>query len=447
MLHSLRRGTAVVSFVCGTGTMLLGCGHRMGPVQATQSDGWVGHPNLPDIFVEKAKDCVAQDAWQMDPGRVVLRSTLEVNEDSDKVGVTIADIPDKAPDFGACMRNVLRDMPIAEAPFQQGVGTLKYLREHAGDGDDALRRFIEVIPGVPIVESELVLEAEGYTVVLPVTVKVVDKQVKQIDLDKAILTKIGQMALNSVGYEEIMLRAEQLGWVKTVRDEQALSAADKRFIAQELSPVPLPPPRLPPPPPPSVIVKTVFKRVITRTAPVAVGISLADTPAPGIADIVALGFFAVAMLAAGGMTVYEIVTTPSTATTTTPAPPIPATTPTATPVAAPRKYPNQTCENDEMARLEKEMHEIFCDKGYAATCGGGGISKKKLPFIPCSAVRLSLQQRQACLAARWKVQNECFGGKPDTEHKDEIDNVQRGVDYCKALEPINCAKGHPMANL
>ncbi len=119
MLHYLRISTAVVSLVCGTGAMVLSCTHRLGPVRATQSAGGVDRPNLPDIFVEKAKDCVAQDAWQMDPGRVVIDSTLEVDEDRYKVGVTIDGIPEKAADFGACMRNALRAMPIAEEPFQQ----------------------------------------------------------------------------------------------------------------------------------------------------------------------------------------------------------------------------------------------------------------------------------------------------------------------------------------
>jgi hypothetical protein len=155
MLHYLRIGTAEVSLVCGTGVMLLGCGHRIGPVRATQSAGGIDHPNLPDIFVEKAKDCVARDAWQMAPGRVVLPSTVEVDEDGYKVGVTIDGIPHTAPDFSACMRNVLRYMPIAEQPLHEGVETLKFHLEHANDSQDALLSFIKVIPGVPIVESEL----------------------------------------------------------------------------------------------------------------------------------------------------------------------------------------------------------------------------------------------------------------------------------------------------
>ncbi|MBK9262133.1 MAG: hypothetical protein IPM54_20305 [Polyangiaceae bacterium] len=132
---------------------------------------------------------------------------------------------------------------------------------------------------------------------------------------------------------------------------------------------------------------------------------------------------------------WPMATAKPTATTT--APPIP--------IALPRKYPNQTCEDDEMARLEKEMHKI-CDKGFAATCGGSSkIIQDNLPVIPCSAIKLSIQQRQACLAARWEVQNKCFGGKPDDVHKKEIDNRQRGLDHCEALKLKNCAKGHPMA--
>jgi hypothetical protein len=70
-----------------------------------------------------------------------------------------------------------------------------------------------------------------------------------------------------------------------------------------------------------------------------------------------------------------------------------------------------------------------------------------LAQIPCSAIKLSIQQRQACLAARWKVQNECFDGKPDAIHKKPIEDHQRGLDNCEALKLLNCAKGHPMAGL
>lgn len=147
------------------------------------------------------------------------------------------------------------------------------------------------------------------------------------------------------------------------------------------------------------------------------------------------------------------------ATTATPAPtttatPKPNATPTTTsppiPIGVPTtRYPNQTCSDAEMARLEGEMHKI-CDNEYAATCPSENELKRirkqgRTLDTPCSLVLLSIVQRQACLAARWTVQNICFGGKPDAKHKKPIDDHQRGIDNCEALKLIVCATGHPMA--
>lgn len=136
-----------------------------------------------------------------------------------------------------------------------------------------------------------------------------------------------------------------------------------------------------------------------------------------------------------------------------PAPPIPTATtmstattaPTALPIttAVPlaRRYPNQTCEDNELDRLGREKDNL-CDIIYAAKCN---VNEKKRKDIPCSAILLSLRQRRACLAARKEVQDKCFGGAPDAGHKQQIDDVQRGVDLCEILKAVNCAKGHPMA--
>ncbi len=249
------------------------------------------------------------------------------------------------------------------------------------------------------------------------------------DSDDATLAQAGQMIIDSIGYDELMRRAEEKGWVKRVRVEQSQSAAAKRFIG-DVSPST------------RAIVEEAFTLVMTKTAPVALVASQLDTPAPGPGDLVAVGIFAVSLVAVGGISVYIYVKNnkDSPGPTSQPQPP-PA------PQPAPRKYPNQTCENDEMARLEEAMHTI-CDKGFAATCSGNSRKEKEmLAQIPCSAIKLSIQQRQVCLAARWKVQNECFGGKPDTKHKKQIDDHQQGLDNCEALKLKNCAKGHPMANL
>ena len=458
--HDLRTIVAV-GFLASiaTGVVLPGCSGRLGPVQATQNGGSIDRPNLPNITVERAKECVEFDGRQLEKGRIVVESTVDVNEYGEKLGVTVGGIPATARDFGVCIRKVLQDMPIAEQSLDDAVKTLQFNRKHAGESQDALERFIEVIPGVPIVESELVLEADGYTVVLPVTVKARAKLEELIDIDEGTLKTLGQMALDTLGYDEIMNRAEEQGWIKTVPDEQAQSSVAKQFIGDvSLSPTPQPPVRPPVAPPAGVIARTATKRLVTRAAPrvvaravpVAIGASAADGPLP-IGDIIAVGIVVVALVVEHGLAPEEVLVLGGgqahrlTAAAGAAAAPTSAPQPTPT-VAKPPKYPNQTCEEDVRIRLREEKNKI-CNKGFAATCGGGRISEKKLPFIPCSTVKLSLEQRQACLAARWKVQNECFGGKPDPEHEDAIEQVQNGIDHCEALKLKNCAKGHPMANL
>ncbi|MBK9265489.1 MAG: hypothetical protein IPM54_37595 [Polyangiaceae bacterium] len=76
----------------------------------------------------------------------------------------------------------------------------------------------------------------------------------------------------------------------------------------------------------------------------------------------------------------------ATATTTT-APPIPI------PIAVPTtRYPNQTCTDKELDRLEAEKKKL-CYAGYAASCSGNH-EKPKFTKIPCSAIKLAIQQRR-----------------------------------------------------
>ena len=51
-----------------------------------------------------------------------------------------------------------------------------------------------------------------------------------------------------------------------------------------------------------------------------------------------------------------------------------------------------------------------------------------------------------CIAIRQRIQDECFGGVPDQVHEDALQFIQNGIDQCLALEAINCAPGHPMAD-
>jgi hypothetical protein len=129
-------------------------------------------------------------------------------------------------------------------------------------------------------------------------------------------------------------------------------------------------------------------------------------------------------------------TTGSDPKTTDPPPPPPPSPPA-------RRYPNQSCENDELDRLEAEKKRL-CGGGYAATCNK---NEDKMAKIPCSAILLAIRQRQACRDARKVVQVKCFGGKPDAGHTTAIEQEENAIRRCEALRQINCAKGHPMAGL
>jgi hypothetical protein len=355
-MHStLRKLTTAGFLIWAATTMGLGspsCGTPFGPVRAIQSAGSTDRTNLPDILVERTKECMEFDGRQLEPGRTVIESTVELNEDRDKVAVTVGGVPETARDFGVCIRKVLHDMPIAEQPFREAVERLNFHRKHAKDSDEALRHFIETIPGVPIVESELVLEADGYTIVLPVTVKVVTKLEDLIDIDEAALKKAGQMALDSLGYDEIMRQAELVGWVKRVPIKRVQSAGNKNFISKG-------------PLPPNIdeIAKEAFKQVMTKAAPAALIASQADTFAPGPGDLLGVGILTVGLVTVGGIVVYKLVTASSTGTTTAVASqPQPPTAPVAPP-------PSPYCPRNESFVPERTDNSTGCtDKKGNVRC-------------------------------------------------------------------------------
>ncbi len=125
---------------------------------------------------------MAEYGPQLDPGDHVLNSTVLVNEDGDKTGVTINDIPNTAPDFSACMRKALADMPVSEDLIRKGAAELKSRRDQASVGQRSLvgSPAVIVVGGVVIVVSELVLEAGAYTIMFAVTVKVVEKAAEDV---------------------------------------------------------------------------------------------------------------------------------------------------------------------------------------------------------------------------------------------------------------------------
>ncbi len=77
-------------------------------------------------------------------------------------------------------------------------------------------------------------------------------------------------------------------------------------------------------------------------------------------------------------------------------------------------------------------------------------SKKELARArkyPCSLIKARIAAVTACIAARQKVQDECFKGSPERGHDQQIDDHTKGITLCEALMLINCAPGHPMSGL
>jgi Domain of unknown function (DUF4157) len=127
-------------------------------------------------------------------------------------------------------------------------------------------------------------------------------------------------------------------------------------------------------------------------------------------------------------------------------PPIAEPVPNPTPEPGPRRWPNQTCEDNVLDKLEEWMHKV-CDIIPSESCSPAKVSPKRLARRPCSEIRGRIDWLQECLWRRNWVQVDCFGGQPDKKHQDVIDEINNAIAACKALEAINCAPGHPMADL
>jgi hypothetical protein len=110
-----------------------------------------------------------------------------------------------------------------------------------------------------------------------------------------------------------------------------------------------------------------------------------------------------------------------------------------------RRLPNQTCSNAQLDRLESEKDQA-CSSIPGKSCSPSKISQKKLDNYPCSDIRARITALQTCRDKRDEIQQKCFGGVPDVGHKQALDGLDNGINQCRALEQLNCAPGHPMAN-
>lgn len=126
--------------------------------------------------------------------------------------------------------------------------------------------------------------------------------------------------------------------------------------------------------------------------------------------------------------------------------PVPTPAPPLGTAAHERRLPNQTCENHILDTLQKAMHNV-CDRIPGESCSPKKVSPKKLARRPCSQIRQRIEAVRQCLRLRQGIQDQCFRGVPDETHARALLDVQSGLTACLALEAVNCAPGHPMAEL
>jgi len=113
--------------------------------------------------------------------------------------------------------------------------------------------------------------------------------------------------------------------------------------------------------------------------------------------------------------------------------------------ASPRRHPNQTCEDSVLIHLQAEKDRI-CQSIPGESCSRSKTNPKRLERVPCSEVQRRIQAFRNCINIRQFIQDECFGGRPDTRHEKALNQYKDGLAHCLALEARNCAPGHPMAD-
>jgi hypothetical protein len=102
---------------------------------------------------------------------------------------------------------------------------------------------------------------------------------KPIDGDKAFMAKLGQEYIDAGKYEEIIALAEKVGWIKKVRVAQTQAPGGKKLVAD--------------------VATETFVSVFTVWACRAGVAAVADSPAPGPGDALAIGMLVVGLVHAG----------------------------------------------------------------------------------------------------------------------------------------------------
>ncbi len=90
-----------------------------------------------------------------------------------------------------------------------------------------------------------------------------------------------------------------------------------------------------------------------------------------------------------------------------------------------RKYPNQTCENEVLDKLERDLQKIEDQKIKNDAFSGG--NDKKLKKLQCMDLLKRIDDQKRLRDARQKIQDECFKDGTDEGHRKAIDDLTRSI--------------------
>jgi RHS repeat-associated protein len=94
------------------------------------------------------------------------------------------------------------------------------------------------------------------------------------------------------------------------------------------------------------------------------------------------------------------------------------------------------CEPDEWRPLYLDISKK-CKSGIIRSCRGFGPGQ-----LPCDEIQRRIDANQACLDARWKLIDQCYGGRPNKEHETPLRETEAAISTCKQLfYDSNCGNG------
>ena len=246
-----------------------------------------------------------------------------------------------------------------------------------------------------------------------------------IPMDNATYEWIGREALARYGYEEIIRVSVEAGALYYPIQFPTEQTNAGNLVGQTI-----------------VDAARAAGPVFTKWAVRAAITTQLDSPAPGPADFVALGMLVVG-IGSAAFAGAKVLTSSTTATATAVPTATATTTTTSPPVAVPRKYPNQTCDNARLKTLQK-LKDVACNS-QKWTCSDTfeRIGKVGEKLLTCAELLPRIPIGTACLAARKQIQTECFIGAPDPTHEDEIKKAIDALADCTRKAAIRGPGGGP----